>query len=79
MSTRHPRFENSGEYLTFIRPCIVIYSYSKTNTMHLFLKLFILEKHFTYFPQSFRPSSGAQHCTCRNRRMSNSSCCMCSL
>jgi len=29
-------------YLTFIGPCVVIYSYSTTNKMHLFLKLFIL-------------------------------------
>jgi ABC-type Zn2+ transport system substrate-binding protein/surface adhesin len=27
--------------LTFTGPCIVIYSYSKTNQMHLFLKLLI--------------------------------------
>jgi hypothetical protein len=35
--------------LTFISPCIVIYSYSETNNLHLFLKLFILVKtlHFS--------------------------------
>ena len=49
-------------------------SYSKTNKMHLFLKLFILVKHSTCFGRSLRPSSGAQDCTYSNRRMSNSCC-----
>ena len=31
-----------------IVPCIIIYSYSKTNKMHLFLKLFILVKHYIF-------------------------------
>jgi hypothetical protein len=35
-------------------------SYSKTNKMHPFLKLFILAKHSTCFGRSFRPSSGVQ-------------------
>jgi hypothetical protein len=60
--------------LTFIDPCIVIYSYSKTNNMHQFLKLFILVKHSTGFGRSCRPSSGAQACTYNNRHMSNSWC-----
>jgi hypothetical protein len=59
-----------GLNLTFIGPCIVIYSYSTTNRMHLFLKLFILVKHATCFGRSFRPSSGAQDCTYSNRHMS---------
>jgi len=50
-------------YLTFIGPCIAIYSYSTTNKMHLFLKLFILVKRSTCFGRSVRPSSGAQNCT----------------
>ena len=58
--------------LTFIGPCIVIYSYSTTNKMHQFLKLFILETRSTYFGRSFLPSSGAQNCTYGNRHMSNS-------
>ena len=58
--------------LTFIGPCIIIYSYSTSNKMHLFLKLFILVKRSTCFGRSFRPSSGAQHCTYGNRNMSNS-------
>jgi len=53
--------------LTFIGPCIVIHSYSKTNKIHLFLKLFILVKYSTCFGRSFRPSSGAQDCTYINR------------
>jgi len=50
----------------------MINSYSTTNKMHLFLKLFILVKRPTCFGRSFRPSSGAQNCTYGNRRMSNS-------
>jgi hypothetical protein len=64
----------SNTYLTFIGPCIVIYSYSKTNQMHLFLQLFIPVKHSKCFGRSFRPSSGAQDCTYNNRHMSNNCC-----
>jgi len=60
--------------LTFIGPCIVTYSCSTTNKMHLFLKLLILVKRPTRFGRSFRPSSGAQNCTYGNMHMSNSSC-----
>ena len=60
--------------LTFIGLCIVIYSYSTTNKMHLFLKLFILVKSPTCFERSFRPSPGAQNCTYGNRHMSNNCC-----
>jgi len=42
--------------------------------MHLFLKLFILVKHSTFFGRSFRPPSGAEDCTYSNRHMSNSCC-----
>ena len=49
-------------------------SYSTTNKMHLFLKLFILVKLSTCFGRSFRPSSGAQNCTYGNKHMSSSSC-----
>jgi hypothetical protein len=58
----------------FIGLCSVIYSYSTTNKMHLFLKLFILVKCSTCFGRSFRPSYGAQNCTYSNRHMSNSCC-----
>jgi hypothetical protein len=58
-------------HLTFIGLCIVIYSYSKINKMHHFLKLCILVKHSTCFGWSFRPSSGAQDSTYSNRQMSN--------
>ena len=55
-------FENTTEgmfvHLTFIGPCIVIHSYSTTNKMHLFFKLFFLVKHSTCFGQSFCPSAG---------------------
>ena len=37
----------------------VLHSYSTTNKMHLFLKLFILVKRSTCFGRSFCPSSGA--------------------
>jgi len=37
-----------------------LFSYSATNKMHLFLKLFILVKGSTCFGRSFRPSSRAQ-------------------
>jgi hypothetical protein len=33
------KFLEKLKYLTFVGPCVVIYSYSKTNKMHLFLKL----------------------------------------
>ena len=56
--------------LPFIGPCLVIYSYSTTNKMHLFLKLFILVKRSTCFGRSFRPSSGVQDCTYSIRYMS---------
>ena len=58
--------------LTFIGPCIVTYSCSTTNKMHLFLKLLILVKRPTRFGRSFRPSSGAQNYTYGNRHKSNS-------
>ena len=51
------------EGLTFVGPCVVIYSYSTTNKMLLFLKLFILVKRCTCFRRSFHPSSGAPNCT----------------
>jgi hypothetical protein len=51
---------------------ITAVSYSTTNKMHLFLKLFILVKHSTCFGRSFRPLSGVQDCTYNNRHMSNS-------
>ena len=38
-------------------------SYSTTNKMHLFLKLFNLVKRSTCFGRSFHPSSWAQNCT----------------
>jgi len=60
--------------LTFIGPCIVIYSCSNTKNIHLFLELFILVKQSTCFGRSFRPSSGAQDCSYSNRHMLNSCC-----
>ena len=68
-------FENSrdsSQNLKFIGPCIVIYSYSTTNKLHLFFKLFFLVKHSTCFGRSFRPSSGAQNSVYSTRYMSNS-------
>jgi hypothetical protein len=63
---KHQRLSTN---LTFIGPFIVIYSYSKTNKMHLFLKLFILVKHSARFGRSFCLSSGAQYCTHGDRRV----------
>jgi hypothetical protein len=61
----------STDYVFYVhRSCILIfliYSYSKTNKMHQFLKLFILVKHTTCFGRSFLPSSGVQDCTYSNR------------
>ena len=37
----------NGRFLAFVSPCIVIYSYSITNKMHLFYKSFILVKRST--------------------------------
>jgi hypothetical protein len=48
------------KYLTFIGPCIVIYSYSKTKQMNQCLELFIFAWHFTRFGRPFHPSSGVQ-------------------
>ena len=53
--------------LTFIGPCILIYSYSTTNKMHLLSQIIIiLVKRSTCFGRSFRPSSGAQNCVYSN-------------
>jgi hypothetical protein len=46
---------------------VLVLSYSKTNQMHLFLKLFILAKHSTGFGRSFRSSSEVQDSTYSNR------------
>ena len=45
------------KYLTFRGPCIVIYSYNKSQLDTLFLK-FILIKYPTCFKQIYCPSSG---------------------
>ena len=66
--------QNIETHLTFMGPCIVTYSYSTTNKMHLFIKLFILVKRSTCFGQFFCPLSGAQNCTYSDRHMSNSCC-----
>jgi len=57
----------------FIGPCIVIYSYSTTNKMHLLSQIIYFCKTLYMF-RSFRPSSGAQDCTYSNRHTSNSCC-----
>ena len=44
-------------HLTFRGPCIVIYSYNKSQQDALFLK-FILVKNSTWFRQIYCPSSG---------------------
>jgi hypothetical protein len=54
----------------------LIYSYSKTNQMHEFLKIIILVEHSTCFGRSFCPSSGAQDCAYSNGHMSNRYCYM---
>jgi hypothetical protein len=64
-----------NEYLIYTQwdEFVQIYSYSKTNKMHLFCKLFILVKHSACFERSFRPS-GAQDCTYNKRHMSKCCC-----
>jgi len=47
----------SSHYLTFRGPCIVIYSYNKSQRDALFLS-FILVKNSTCFGQIYCPSSG---------------------
>jgi len=47
--------------LIFIGPCIVMFSYSTTNKMHL-LSQIIYSCKTLYMFRSFRPSSGAQNC-----------------
>jgi len=53
--------------LAFMSPCIVMYSYSITNKMHLFLKLFILVTRCTcfgaVFPSVIRSSKTAYTAT----------------
>jgi len=71
--------------LTFIGPCIVIYSYSKTNQMHHCLKFILFWSSTLHvYWWFFLPSSGVQDCTYSNRHMSNRCltyvcCCMYSL
>jgi len=48
---------NVCECLTFIRPCIVIYSYNKSQQDAL-LHNFILATNSTFFGQTYCPSSG---------------------
>jgi len=69
---RRPASAKNIRYSTIITPCILVYSYSTTKKMHLFLKLFILVKRSTRFGRSFPPSLGAQDCTYSNRHMLNS-------
>jgi len=57
-----------------VNATLCIISYSTTNKMHLFLKLFVLVKRSTCFRRSFCPSSGAQNCTYSNRHVSDSCC-----
>jgi hypothetical protein len=63
---------STGRY--FLRLRYANRSYSKTNQMHLFLKLFVLAKHSTCFGRFFRPSSLVQDCTYSSRHMSNRYC-----
>jgi len=51
------QFSTNIANLTFREPCIVIYSYNKSQRDALFLK-FILVKNSTYFGQIYCPSSG---------------------
>ena len=65
--TTENRYESSG--LTFRGPCIVIYSYNKSQRDELFLK-FILVKNSTCFGQIYCPSSGVSTLCTRNRYLS---------
>ena len=57
MLALHYKPRNEVTYLTFIGPCILIYSYNKSQRDALFLK-FILIKDSTCFGQIYCPSSG---------------------
>jgi len=67
---------NGNLSLTFILlgPCIVIYSYSKTNKKHLLSQIIYSCETLYKFRTSFRPSSGAQDCVYSDRHLSNSCC-----
>jgi hypothetical protein len=42
-------------HLTFVGPCIVIYSYNNTNQMHLFLKFFLFLHNSLHVSEVFPP------------------------
>jgi hypothetical protein len=53
--------------LMFTGPCIVIYSYSTTNKVHLLSQIiYSFKTLYMFFGRSFRPSSGAQICVYSN-------------
>jgi len=53
----------TAKFWIITQRALVIYYYSATTEMRLFLKLLILVKRSTYFGRSFCQSSGAQNCT----------------
>jgi hypothetical protein len=69
---QQPRLYNAEWYdywinLIFIGPCIVIYSYSTTNKMHLLSQtIYSCKTLNTRFGRSFRLSPGAQNCVYSN-------------
>jgi hypothetical protein len=52
--------------LTSIGPCIIIYSYSTTNVMHLLSQIIYSCKTLYMFRRSFYPSPGAKNCVSSN-------------
>jgi len=66
-----PRHKTEYLTLTFIGPCIanIFSEYNQQDAT--FLNLFISLRTSTCFRRVFRPSSGAQNCTCRVRYFSD--------
>ena len=68
------RNEYNMVYLIFINPCIVIYSYSTTNKMHLLSQIIYSCKTFYMFQTVFPSTIRSSKLRIQQRYMSNSCC-----